>query len=107
MLNELAVALEVTVVVHEERVPVLPPVPARASCWVSTRCTWRMRERSSPQSRPLADEALALLRAVPGGEWPPRADVTEDPTGMVLVNTAFGGRRVMDMLVGDPLPRIC
>jgi hydrogenase expression/formation protein HypE len=26
---------------------------------------------------------------------------------MVLVETAFGGKRVMDQLVGDPLPRIC
>jgi hydrogenase expression/formation protein HypE len=26
---------------------------------------------------------------------------------MVIVATAFGGRRVMDQLVGDPLPRIC
>jgi hydrogenase expression/formation protein HypE len=26
---------------------------------------------------------------------------------MVLVETGFGGRRVMDELVGDPLPRIC
>jgi hydrogenase maturation factor len=26
---------------------------------------------------------------------------------MVLLATAFGGRRVMDTLVGDPLPRIC
>jgi len=26
---------------------------------------------------------------------------------MVLVATAFGGKRVMDQLVGDPLPRIC
>jgi hydrogenase expression/formation protein HypE len=26
---------------------------------------------------------------------------------MVLVETAVGGRRVMDQLVGDPLPRIC
>jgi hypothetical protein len=26
---------------------------------------------------------------------------------MVLVDTAFGGRRVMDLLAGDPLPRIC
>jgi hydrogenase expression/formation protein HypE len=25
----------------------------------------------------------------------------------VLVQTAFGGKRVMDQLVGDPLPRIC
>jgi hydrogenase expression/formation protein HypE len=26
---------------------------------------------------------------------------------MVLMATAFGGKRVMDQLVGDPLPRIC
>jgi hydrogenase maturation factor len=25
----------------------------------------------------------------------------------VLMETAFGGRRVVDQLVGDPLPRIC
>jgi hydrogenase expression/formation protein HypE len=25
----------------------------------------------------------------------------------VLVETSFGGKRVMDQLVGDPLPRIC
>ena len=30
-----------------------------------------------------------------------------EPPGMVLVETAFGGTRVMDLLVGDPLPRIC
>ena len=30
-----------------------------------------------------------------------------EPPGMVLVATAFGGKRVMDQLVGDPLPRIC
>ena len=34
-------------------------------------------------------------------------EVRTDPPGMVLVETAFGGRRVMDLLVGDPLPRIC
>lgn len=27
--------------------------------------------------------------------------------GMAFVDTAFGGRRVMDLLAGDPLPRIC
>ena len=31
----------------------------------------------------------------------------EAPDRMVLVETAFGGRRVMDLLAGDPLPRIC
>ena len=34
-------------------------------------------------------------------------EVRTEPPGMVLVETAFGGRRVMDLLVGDPLPRIC
>jgi hydrogenase expression/formation protein HypE len=35
------------------------------------------------------------------------AEVRAEPPGMVLVETAFGGRRVMDLLAGDPLPRIC
>ena len=30
-----------------------------------------------------------------------------DPPGMVLVDTGFGGQRVLDLLAGDPLPRIC
>ena len=34
-------------------------------------------------------------------------EVRTEPPGMVLVQTSFGGRRVMDQLVGDPLPRIC
>jgi hydrogenase expression/formation protein HypE len=55
-----------------------------------------------------ADRALSLLRQIPGSESATViGTVTTDATGMVLVNTAFGGRRVMDLLVGDPLPRIC
>jgi hydrogenase expression/formation protein HypE len=53
-----------------------------------------------------ADAALAALRRFD----PDAADIGEvraEPPGMVLVETAFGGRRVMDELVGDPLPRIC
>jgi hydrogenase expression/formation protein HypE len=48
------------------------------------------------------------LRSVPGGEE--AAEIGEcktEPEGMVLMATAFGGKRVMDQLVGDPLPRIC
>ena len=55
-----------------------------------------------------ADGALAALKAVPGCEEA-RAigEVHAEPPAMVLVETAFGGKRVMDQLVGDPLPRIC
>jgi hydrogenase expression/formation protein HypE len=53
-----------------------------------------------------AEAALAALR-----EFDPDAaeigELRAEPPGMVLVETAFGGRRVMDELVGDPLPRIC
>jgi hydrogenase expression/formation protein HypE len=55
-----------------------------------------------------ADEALAALRAVPGGE---RAEcigeIRESPRGAVISLTEYGGSRIVDMLVGDPLPRIC
>jgi hydrogenase expression/formation protein HypE len=55
-----------------------------------------------------AARALAALRAAPGGEDAVEiGEVRAEPPEMVLVETAFGGRRVMDQLVGDPLPRIC
>ncbi len=55
-----------------------------------------------------AEEALSALRAVPGCEEAAEiGEVRTEPPGMVLVETAFGGKRVMDLLAGDPLPRIC
>jgi hydrogenase expression/formation protein HypE len=55
-----------------------------------------------------AEAALAALRSVPGCDQAAEiGEVKTEPPGMVLVETAFGGRRVMDQLVGDPLPRIC
>jgi hydrogenase expression/formation protein HypE len=53
-----------------------------------------------------ADAALEALRGVESGATE-IGDVKTEPPGMVLVETAFGGKRVMDQLVGDPLPRIC
>jgi hydrogenase expression/formation protein HypE len=34
-------------------------------------------------------------------------EVREEPASAVLVTTRYGGSRIVDMLVGDPLPRIC
>ena len=56
----------------------------------------------------LANAALAALHRTPGGESAALiGDVSEQPAGTVLVTTLYGGSRVVDMLVGDPLPRIC
>jgi hydrogenase expression/formation protein HypE len=55
-----------------------------------------------------ADEALAVLRLHPlGAEAAIVGEVRAEPAGMVLLDTAFGGSRIVDMLVSDPLPRIC
>ena len=55
-----------------------------------------------------ADAALEALRTTPGGsEAALIGEVSEQPAGAVLVTTLYGGSRIVDMLVGDPLPRIC
>lgn len=55
-----------------------------------------------------ADRALEELRRTPGGHDAALiGEVREQPAATVLSSTAYGGVRVVDMLVGDPLPRIC
>jgi hydrogenase expression/formation protein HypE len=55
-----------------------------------------------------ADAALAAVRAAPGGQEAAMiGEVREQPACAVLVATLYGGTRIVDMLVGDPLPRIC
>jgi hydrogenase expression/formation protein HypE len=55
-----------------------------------------------------AESALRTLRAAPGGEEAELiGEVREQPAGTVSAATLYGGNRLVDMLVGDPLPRIC
>ncbi|GAC1437099.1 MAG: hydrogenase expression/formation protein HypE [Solirubrobacteraceae bacterium] len=109
VLNELARASGVAMIVHEADVPVQPAVAGAAEIlgidpmYVANE--GRMVVFVGPRE---ADAALAALRTVPGCEAAAEiGEVRTQPPGMVLVQTAFGGRRVMDQLVGDPLPRIC
>ena len=51
---------------------------------------------------------MAALRAEPlGGQAAVIGEITAQPEGVVALRTPFGGTRIVDMLVGDPLPRIC
>ena len=108
-LNELARASNVAMVVREADVPVKPAV-AGASELLGIDPMYVANEGKlvafvAPER---ADAALAALRSVDGCEEAAEiGEVRTDPPAMVLVATAFGGRRVMDMLAGDPLPRIC
>jgi hydrogenase expression/formation protein HypE len=55
-----------------------------------------------------ADRVLAAMRAHPAGNHAAIiGEVTEEPAGVVVLHTGFGGQRIVDMLYGDQLPRIC
>jgi hydrogenase expression/formation protein HypE len=107
--NELARASGVGIVIREAQVPVQAAVAAACELlgidpmYVANE--GRLLAFVAPDA---AADALEALRNVPGSEGAAEiGEVVEDDAGLVLVDTAFGGRRVMDMLVGDPLPRIC
>ena len=80
-----------------------------ASCSASTRCTsparagsWSSSTARRPPTRwPRCARTRSAREAAVIGR------VADDPPGIVLLNTAFGGTRIVDLLVGDPLPRIC
>jgi hydrogenase expression/formation protein HypE len=109
VLNELARASGVAMVVREGDVPIEPAVAGAAEIlgidpmYVANE--GKLVAFVAPEA---ADAALAALQTVPGCERAAQiGEVKTEPPGMVLVQTAFGGKRVMDQLVGDPLPRIC
>jgi hydrogenase expression/formation protein HypE len=109
VVNELARASEVAMVVHEAAVPVNPAVAGAAEIlgidpmYVANE--GKLVAIVAPEA---VEAALAALRSVPGCEDAAEiGEVATDPPGMVQVETAFGSKRVMDQLVGDPLPRIC
>ena len=56
----------------------------------------------------IADRVLAAMQAHPlGANSRIIGEVTEQPAGMVLMKTGVGGTRVVDVLFGEQLPRIC
>jgi hydrogenase expression/formation protein HypE len=109
VLNELARASGVAMVVREADVPVAPAVAGAAEILgIDPMYVANEGKLVAFVAPDHAEQALAALRAIPGSEAAAEiGEVKSDPPGMVLVETGFGGRRVMDQLVGDPLPRIC
>jgi hydrogenase expression/formation protein HypE len=109
VLNELARAAGVAMLVREAQVPMQPAVAGAAELLgIDPMYVANEGKLVAFVAPDAADAALAALRSVPGCEQAAEiGEVRTEPPGMVLVETAFGGKRVMDQLVGDPLPRIC
>jgi hydrogenase expression/formation protein HypE len=109
ILNEIARAADVGVLVREDDIPVRPEV--RGACELLgidpmyVACEGRL-VAVVPGDR--ADDAVHALRAHPLGEQAAVIGrVVADQPGLVRLKTSFGGTRIVDLLVGDPLPRIC
>ncbi len=108
-LNELVRESGLGAVLYDERVPVRGEV--RGACEILGLDPLHIANEGqlltvvSPQ---YADAALAAARATGGAEAAVFiGEIRAEPKGTVLAVTEYGGSRVIDMLVGDPLPRIC
>ncbi|HEY1669561.1 MAG TPA: hydrogenase expression/formation protein HypE [Trebonia sp.] len=109
ILNEIARAADVGVLVSEDAIPVRDEV--RGACELLgidpmyVACEGRMVAVVPGED---ADLALRALRGHPlGAESAVIGHVLADQPGIVKLKTSFGGTRIVDLLVGDPLPRIC
>ncbi|MDH3300931.1 MAG: hydrogenase expression/formation protein HypE [Acidimicrobiia bacterium] len=109
VLNELAGASGCGVELDEAAVPVRRPVVGACELlgldplYIANEGTF---VAVVPADR--VGDALAALRSVPGCEEAAAIGrIVDDHPRLVVANTTFGGTRILDMLVGDPLPRIC
>lgn len=110
VLNEIAAASGVGIVLDEDRIPIRAAV--RGFCEVLGLDPLYLGNEGKliavvPASE--TDAALAALRDHALGRDAAAIGtiVAGNPPGRVEMETTFGGRRIVDMLVGDPLPRIC
>jgi hydrogenase expression/formation protein HypE len=108
-LNEIAGQAGVGMLIEETEIPVLPQVDAACELlgldplYVANE--GKLVAVCAPE---VAEAVLAAMRAHPHGHAARRIGVvTEDPHHFVQMNTRFGGRRVVDWLSGEQLPRIC
>jgi hydrogenase expression/formation protein HypE len=108
-LNELARDCGLGIVLREDAIPVRGEV--RGACELLGLDPLHIANEGqflavvAPEA---SESVLKALHGIPGGEEACIiGEVQEQPAGSVLITTQYGGTRIIDMLVGDPLPRIC
>ncbi|RDI55266.1 hydrogenase expression/formation protein HypE [Nocardia mexicana] len=108
-LNELATASRIGIEIEESAVPV--PTLVASACELLGLDPLHVANEGclvALVAADAADAALTAMRSVPAGAAARRiGHVTEGPSGRVTTRTPIGATRILDMLVGEQLPRIC
>ena len=107
--NEIAAASQVGITLTEGSIPI--PAPVSAACEMLGLDPLYVANEGvlvAFVAEPAVEAALAALRGHPlGREAAHIGRVVDAHPGLVVLETAIGGIRVVDMLPGDQLPRIC
>lgn len=111
-LNELASQSDVDILVHEENIPVKPAV--LGACELLGYDVYQVANEGKMVCVVAADQAEAALEAMRSTKYGKDAAIIGEVSAAdpergprVTLRTAFGGTRILDMLVGEQLPRIC
>jgi hydrogenase expression/formation protein HypE len=107
--NELARDSNLTVVLDEPALPVRPAVAAACELLgIDPLYVANEGKLIAVVAPGESEAALAAMRDHRYGAEATRiGEIHSTPPGIVVLRTTFGGTRIVDMLVGDPLPRIC
>ena len=107
--NELARAVDMAVVLDESALPIAPAVNGACDLLgIDPLYVANEGKLVAVVAAEESDAALAALRRHPcGADAAVIGRIAAEPASVVVLLTAFGGTRIVDMLVGDPLPRIC
>lgn len=108
-LNEIALSSEVCVQIYENRIPVREEV--KGACEILGLDPLYVANEGKllvVVSASVAELLVTRMRANPyGRDACVIGEVKTEPAGIVAMVTGFGGTRIVDMLVGEQLPRIC
>lgn len=108
-LNELARQSNVGIWIEEELIPVKEEV--RGACELLGLDPWHLANEGkliAIVADPEAEKILAQMRTHPlGVEAAIIGEIRAEPKGQVVLRTSLGATRILDMLMGEALPRIC
>ena len=108
-LNEIAASSRVGMVIDERQIPVQEAV--KGACEILGLDPLYVANEGKLLAVVASDSAAAILQKMrehpPGRDAQVIGEVVSDHLGMVLMKTGIGGTRVVDVLFGEQLPRIC